>query len=126
MSGQLLLFANIPLTPFQQAMADRTAKANRQRLEKEAYLAQAARDFQSLKRRRDLRILHRTTSQKAADASARAHRNLKMLKRESKLCAAACFLTMTVPSSSQWVNPEVLSLVTSRLVTLLRYNPSLQ
>ena len=90
MSGQLLMFANIPLTPFQQAMADRTAKANRQRLEKEAYLAQAARDFQSFKRRRDL--LHRTTSQKATDASTRAHRNLKMLKREYKLRAAAFFI----------------------------------
>ena len=92
-------------------MADRIAKANRQRLEKGAYLAQAARDVQSFKRRRGL--LHRTTSQKAADAtgSTRAHmyRNLKILKRESKLCAAAFFLTTAVPSSSQWANPEVLA-----------------
>ena len=92
MSGQLLMFANIPLTPFQQAMADRTAKANRQRLEKEAYLAQAARDFQSFKRRMRRDLLHRTTSQKATDASTRAHRNLKMLKREYKLRAAAFFI----------------------------------
>ena len=58
MSGQLLLFADIPLTPHQLAMAARTAKANRQRIEREKYLAAAATEFKAMKRRRDLLHAH--------------------------------------------------------------------
>ena len=49
MSGQLLLFADIPLTPHQLAMAARTAKANRQRIEREKYLAATATKLKAVK-----------------------------------------------------------------------------
>ena len=126
MSGQLLLFAEIPLTPHQLAMAARTAKANRQRIEREKYLAAAATEFKAMKRRRDLLHLRRVEGSKQDAAEACALRNLKMAKTEARARAFAFFITMVVPQSSQFIPPDIMPVVYSSLVNNLRYNPALK
>lgn len=106
------MLTSIPLSEHQLAMAARTAKARKQREEREQFQADAKREFKALCSRRDR--AHRSDEQKCLDLKANAKRNEKLMTKEATHRAIA-FVVSTSCILPACVRAEFASAMSLRL-----------